>query len=173
MKFISVLILSLVFTSFSTTAQTSSDFTQTTDDLRAQLLEVQAKEAELQTRVRQLDEDLKPDNIERSLAGVGSTRPEELRELRRRQLNTEKQGVLAQLKIVATSRERLQSVISAAETADYQKSAEGSIPPSTQMLTAYYPPSPLLLVGVLAIVIGIFAAVFAMRRLVSHNKVDP
>lgn len=173
MKFISALILSLVFTSFSTPAQTSSDLLLTTDDLRTQLLDVQAKEAELQNRLRQLDEDLKPENIERSLAGVGSTRPEELRELRRRQLSTEKQGVLAQLKILATSRERLQSVISTAETAAYQKSAEGSIPPSTQMLTTYYPPSPLLLVGMLAIVIGILVAVFAMRRLVSHNKVDP
>jgi hypothetical protein len=36
-------------------------------NLRAQLTETQAKQAELQTRLQQLQEDLKPENIERSL----------------------------------------------------------------------------------------------------------
>src|SRR6266536_2820212 len=53
-------------------------------NLRAQLIEAQARQAELQTRLQQLEEDLKPENIERSLAGVGSVHPEELREARRR-----------------------------------------------------------------------------------------
>jgi len=54
--------------------------------MRAQLVETQARQAELQMRLQQLEEDLKPENIEHSLAGVGSTHPEELREARRRQL---------------------------------------------------------------------------------------
>ena len=52
-------------------------------NLRAQLTEMQVKEAELQARLRQLEEDIKPENIEHSLAGVGSTHPEDLREARR------------------------------------------------------------------------------------------
>jgi cell division protein FtsB len=107
-------------------AQDSSSAPQTVEALRAQLLDVQAKEAELQARERQLEEDLKPENIERSLAGIGSTRPEELRESRRRQLTIERDGVRAQLKLVTASRERLEAVIRTAETQAYQQSAEGS-----------------------------------------------
>ena len=40
--------------------------------LRAQLTDLQAQQADLQSRLTQLDEDIKPENIERSLAGVGS-----------------------------------------------------------------------------------------------------
>lgn len=105
---------------------------QTAEDLRAQL-EVQAKESELQARAHQLDEDLKPENIERSLAGIGSTKPEELREMRRRQLAIERDRVQSQLKLVATSRERLESVIRFADTQAYQQSAEGTSAP-LQML---------------------------------------
>jgi hypothetical protein len=90
--------------------------------LRAQLVETQAKQAELQMRFQQLDEDLKPENIEHSLAGVGSTHPEELREARRRQLEIAKKGVQSQLEILATSRARLEAAIASAETQRYQQS---------------------------------------------------
>lgn len=113
-------------------AQDTAQPAQTAETLRLQLLAAQAKEAELQARQQQLDEDLKPENIERSLAGVGSTRPEELRESRRRQLTIERDGVRAQLKLVTTSRERLESVIRTAETQAYQQSADGSTPPLNQ-----------------------------------------
>jgi hypothetical protein len=93
------------------------------EKLRAQLLEVQAKEQALRERAEQLEESLKPENIERSLAGVGSTKPEELRESRRRQLTKERDGVLAQLKIAETSRQRLETAIANAETLAYQQSA--------------------------------------------------
>src|SRR5262245_42621444 len=69
------------------------------DNLRAQLLDVKAREEDLRVHAEQLEESLKPENIERSLAGVGSTKPEELRESRRRQLTIERNGVLAQLKL--------------------------------------------------------------------------
>ena len=119
-----VLFIALVagFTA-SVTAQDASNGSQSLDTLRSQLLDAQAKEAELEARQHQLDEDLKPENIERSLAGIGSTRPEELRESRRRQLSIERDGVRTQLKLVTTSRERLESVIRTAETQAYQQSA--------------------------------------------------
>lgn len=93
------------------------------EKLKAQLLEVQAKEEGLRVRAQQLEESLKPENIERSLAGVGSTKPEELRESRRRQLTIERDGVLAQLKLLETSRQRLETAIGNAEALAYQQSA--------------------------------------------------
>jgi hypothetical protein len=107
-------------------AQDTSNAAPPLETLRVQLRDVQAKETELQARQKQLDEDLKPENIERSLAGVGSTRPEELRESRRRQLSIERDGIRAQLKLVTTSRERLESVIRTAEMLAYQQGADGS-----------------------------------------------
>ena len=85
-----VLFMALVagFTA-SATAQDASKVSDSLDTLRSQLLDAQAKESELETRQQQLDEALKPENIERSLAGIGSTKPEELRESRRRQLSKE------------------------------------------------------------------------------------
>ena len=119
-----VLFMALVagFTA-TATAQDASNGSQSLDSLRLQLLDAQGREAELKARERQLDEDLKPENIERSLAGIGSTKPEELRESRRRQLTIERDGVRTQLKLVNTSRERLESVIRLAETQAYQQSA--------------------------------------------------
>ena len=106
----------------------------TVEKLRAQLLDVQGKEDALRSRLEQLDESIKPENIERSLAGVGSTRPEELREARRRQLAIERDGVLAQLKTLETSKQRLEAAIANAEALAYQQSALK--PDTNQMLAA-------------------------------------
>jgi len=78
----------------------------------------------LRSRLAQLDEAIKPENIERSLAGVGSTRPEELRESRRKQLSIQRDGVCwpgcRRLKQVASG---LESELANAETLAYQESA--------------------------------------------------
>ncbi|MBA3255934.1 MAG: hypothetical protein H0T64_04695 [Pyrinomonadaceae bacterium] len=92
-------------------------------NLRQQLAEVQTKQTELETRLQQLEEDLKPENIEKGLAGIGSTRPEELREQRRRQLEIEKKSVQTRLDQLATSRTRLETGIVQADAAAYQSSA--------------------------------------------------
>lgn len=97
--------------------------------LRSQLSEVEAKQAELQTRLQQLEENLKPENIENSLAGVGSTRPEDLREQRRRQLEIERNGVKAQLDILARSHSRLETAIAQADAEAYRQSAAPVTPP--------------------------------------------
>lgn len=96
-------------------------------ELRVLLAEVQAKEADLQARAKRIDEDLKPENIARALAGIGSTKPEELRELRRRELKIERESVANQLKLIATSRAQLESVIRTAEIRAYQQAADGSL----------------------------------------------
>ncbi len=92
-------------------------------NLRAQLTETQARQAELQTRLQQLAEDLKPENIEHSLAGVGSTHPEELREQRRRQLEIEKKGLESQLEVLAANRTRLEAAVARADAESYGESA--------------------------------------------------
>src|SRR6266496_2629109 len=82
-------------------AQNKPSAAETVENLKLQLLDVKAREDDLRLRVQQLDENLKPENIERALAGVGSTKPEELREQRRRQLTVEKTGAVAQLEELA------------------------------------------------------------------------
>ena len=104
-------------------AQSSASSQQSVESLRTQLQEVEAKQAELQSRARQLDEDLRPENIERSLAAVGSTHPEDLREQRRQQLEKEKQSVQSQLDQLAASHARLEAAIVTAEGAAYRESA--------------------------------------------------
>jgi chromosome segregation ATPase len=98
--------------------------------LRLQLNEVEAKQADLQTRLQELEESLKSENIEHSLAGVGSTHPEELREQRRRELEIERNGVRAQLDLLVTSHARLERSIAQAEAEAYRQSASPASGPS-------------------------------------------
>ena len=70
----------LLMLGLSVRAQEQNNASVAVDQLRVQLIEVQEKEGALRIRLQQLDEDLKPENIERVFAGIGSTRPEELRE---------------------------------------------------------------------------------------------
>lgn len=85
------------------------------ETLRAQLRDVQTKEQELQTRALQLEYEMQPAVIERTLAVSGSTRPEDLREQRRKQLETEKTNLQTQLNQIATSRARLETAIANAD----------------------------------------------------------
>ena len=89
--------------------------------LRAGLTDLQAQQADLQGCLTQLDEDIKPENIERSLAGVGSTHPEDLREARRRQLEIQRKGIQSQLDNLATTRTRLEAAIAAADAQSYRE----------------------------------------------------
>lgn len=77
----------LIFTNHAL-AQQAAPAEERLEKLRLELIDAQGKEAFLRTRAQQLDEDIKPENIARSLAGFGSTKPEELREFRRRQLES-------------------------------------------------------------------------------------
>ena len=83
--------------------------------LRAELRDVQAKEADMEAKVEQIDYDLKPENIERATAGYGTTHPEEAREQRRRQLESEKQRLRKQLDQLAISHTRLDEAIATSD----------------------------------------------------------
>jgi len=88
---------------------------QRATSLRTELRDVQTKEVDLEAKAEQIDNDLKPENIERSTSGYGTTHPEELREQRRRQLEGEKQRVRKQLDQLAASRLRLEEAIATAD----------------------------------------------------------
>ncbi|HEX6284987.1 MAG TPA: hypothetical protein VFZ71_08945 [Pyrinomonadaceae bacterium] len=118
-----ILFLLLLTFSGSVQAQQTRSAAETAERLRAQLLEIQTKEDALRDRAEYLDEALRPENIERSLAGIGSTKPEELRETRRRQLQAQRDGVSAQLRVLETSRLRVEAAILDADARAYQQSA--------------------------------------------------
>src|SRR6476661_5955573 len=103
-----VMILAMSCFSFTAYSQTKQSTVEIVQDLKLQLIELDARQETAKLHVQQLEDALKPENIERSLAGVGSTKPEELREQRRRQLLIERNGVLAQLQTLETGRVRLE-----------------------------------------------------------------
>jgi ribosomal protein S7 len=146
---------------------------ETVDNLKLQLIDVKAREDNLKLRVQRLDEDLKPENIERALAGVGSTRPEELREQRRRQLTIEKTAVVAQLEETAALRSRLETDLAAAEVEAYQQSAKGNTVQNKMLVSQ----SPIafrwLLLAALVVVAGIGVSIMLVLRLrVSGGRSD-
>ena len=119
-----ILFLSGLFAT-STLAQTSAQ--EIADNLRVQLSEVEVRQVEMQARDEQLVEDLKPENIERSLAGIGSTHPEQLREQRRRQLEIARDRVRVQLDELDRNHTRLETAIAEADAVAYWQSAGLSI----------------------------------------------
>ncbi|HVG30361.1 MAG TPA: hypothetical protein VM864_11715 [Pyrinomonadaceae bacterium] len=88
---------------------------QRVEALQAQMSEVMEKEANLQARVDQIDEQMRPENLERQLATVGTFRPDEARESMRRQLDNEKKRVRAQLDVQAARRQQLESSLVTAQ----------------------------------------------------------
>ena len=107
----------------ATTAVAQSSAQDVAANLRLQLSEVEVRQAEMQARDEQLQEDLKPENIEQSLAGFGSTHPENLREQRRRQLEIARARVRIQLDELDRSHTHLEAAIAEADAVAYWQSA--------------------------------------------------
>lgn len=89
---------------------------QRAEQLRSQLMDVQAKIADFEAKIEQIDWALRPENLDNSTAGYGSTRPETLREARKKSLESEKTRVQAQLKLAETSRSRLEGAVANADS---------------------------------------------------------
>jgi ribosomal protein L16 Arg81 hydroxylase len=117
--FVSLLLSGL----FATTMLAQSSAKEAAANLRLQLSEVQIRKAEAQALDEQLQEDLRPENIERSFAGFGSTHPERLRELRRRQLEITRAGLRIELDELNRSQTCLEAAIGEADTVAYWQSA--------------------------------------------------
>ena len=108
---------------FATTTLAQTSAQEIAANFRVQLSEVEIRQTEMQARDEQLEEDLKPENIERSLAGIGSTHPERLREQRRRQLEIARARVGVQLDELDRSRTLLETAIAEADAVAYWQSA--------------------------------------------------
>jgi DNA repair exonuclease SbcCD ATPase subunit len=88
---------------------------QRAETLRSQQVEVESKLADLQSRLEDTEYQMKPENIEREMATFGSTRPEVARDARRRKLEGDRNRILAQTKILETSRVRLEGAVATAD----------------------------------------------------------
>ena len=144
-------------------AQETTSAAQNAENLRAQLRDVQMRQGEIQLRLNELDFELRPENIQRFFAGVGSTRPEELREQRRRQLQLEKDTLTTQLQSLNDSKIRLETAITRADALTYQQSAFGS---TSLMLTRIWTGHRgLVLTGAVMFValVGLFAFALIVR----------
>ena len=84
--------------------------------LRKQLIELIEKETSYKSRLAQMDEEVRPENVERTLSGVGTTRTAELRDVRRRSLEIEKRGLESLLSLSAEKRIRLEDDVRQADS---------------------------------------------------------
>jgi hypothetical protein len=103
--------------------------------LKQQLFDLESKETRLRMRLEELDEQLKPESIERELAGIGSTHPEELREHRRKLLTIERNGLRTQLDLLAEQHTRTEAAISEAESTTDSPDAQLSPAPLPKRVT--------------------------------------
>jgi predicted nucleic acid-binding Zn-ribbon protein len=87
---------------------------QRAESLRSQQVDVEGKLADLQSKLDQIEYQLRPENIDRA-AGYGTVHPEEARDARRRQLENERARVQSQIRILETSRVRLETALRTAD----------------------------------------------------------
>jgi len=89
---------------------------QRAEALRKELLDRTEKETSLRSRLLQLDEEVRPENIERSLNPIGTTRTVELRDNRRRVYENERSGIQSLLSLIAQGRQRLEEDVRHADS---------------------------------------------------------
>lgn len=88
---------------------------QRTESLRKQLYEVIEKENTVQAKVEQLSFDMRPEMIERNVAFAGSLRPEDLRDARRKSLESEKANLESLLTQLQSNRAKLEQSLERAD----------------------------------------------------------
>lgn len=77
---------------------------QRSESLRKQLFEMIEKENSVKSRLDQIEFDMRPEMIERTLQMAGSMRPEEIRDSRRKSLTAEKTNLQALLTEIQSTR---------------------------------------------------------------------
>ena len=85
------------------------------ESLQRHLFEIGEKEAPLQGRLDQINEQLKPENLERVTTGLGSLHPEDVREEVKKRLGNEKTRILAQLELTRQDRVRTQASLASTD----------------------------------------------------------
>ena len=145
-------------------AQDSPSAAEAAQQLRNQLSQLNDREAEIKIRLQELDYELKPENIERYFAGVGSVHPEELREARRKKLQIEKDRLQAQLTEIGQSRQQLEAAIVAADTKAYHASALGAASLKGGRLSHIFTASTLQLAAITFALLVIGIVLIARRK---------
>jgi hypothetical protein len=87
---------------------------QRANNLQTQLLTTMEKMATLESRLGEINEQLRPENIERMIV-AGSLRPEEAREATSRRLSGERRRLQSQLDLLQPTRSRLQASLTGTE----------------------------------------------------------
>jgi chromosome segregation ATPase len=88
---------------------------QRSENLRKQLMDSSDKEAAIKGRLEQLEYEMRPDVIERNAAFIGSLRPEEVRESKRKALQSEKDRLTSQLSQLQNNRGNLETSLQNAD----------------------------------------------------------
>ena len=88
---------------------------QRSSQLRTEQRTVQAKIGELEVRLEDVEFALKPENVERATSVYGTTRPEEIRAQRKKQLETERERVQKQLEQLRASDAHLTQAIATSD----------------------------------------------------------
>jgi hypothetical protein len=88
---------------------------QRAEAMRKELLERIEREATLRSRLAINDEEIRPENIERALNPIGSTRTVEMRDTRRRVLENDRKGFESLLVQTSQSRVRLEDDVRQAD----------------------------------------------------------
>jgi hypothetical protein len=88
---------------------------QRAEVLRKQLIELIEKEYSSRSRLAQIDDDMRPESIERALSGIGTTRTVEIRDTRRRVLENDRKGAESLLSVTTQSRVRLEEDVRQAD----------------------------------------------------------
>lgn len=133
----SVAVISIVIAGLASTgmAQQRNSASVSSAVLKQQLLDIELKETTLRLRLEEIDEQLKPESIERELAGIGSVHPEELREHRKKLLTIERNGLTMQLDLLKELHGRIAAEIAEAETATNLQYAQPSPTPLPKLMT--------------------------------------
>jgi hypothetical protein len=84
---------------------------QRAENLGEQLFLIAKEESDLQAQLEEVNEQLRPENIQQ-LPILGSLRPEEVRESTRRKLSNQQMRLQAQIQLLQQSRARIQSSMS-------------------------------------------------------------
>ena len=88
---------------------------QRSESLRKQVFDMMEKESNIKTRIDSLDYDLRPEMIERNAAMVGTLRPEEIRDSRRKSLQSEKTNLETLLSQIQSTRASLEISLARAD----------------------------------------------------------
>jgi len=88
---------------------------QRSESLRKQRFDLLEKENSIQTRLDQIEIDIRPENIERQVAVMGTLRPEEIREAKQKSLDSERKNLQALLAQVQSTRGSLDQTVDKAE----------------------------------------------------------